>query len=354
MENDRYQRLIVLMLGLLTVFIAGVVLYQLRSILLPFVIAVLLSNIFEPVVVALKRRGVPTAISLLVVLLTFALVLFLVALVVYSSIDTLTQQLPVYEARLRSLIGQAVSSLSGLAVVLNIDVKELDWSSAVQFSSLTSALTSGVGSFINMLTNLFLILLFMLFILAGSGELEGKIRAAFHPRRATQITTVLKSINERVRQYLVTKTVISTATALVALVILLLLGIDFPFVWAVLTFLLNFVPNIGSIIAVLLPFLLSLLQFGFGGTSLLLLLLLGSTQMIIGNVIEPRLMAFRLNLSTLFVLVSLIFWGWLWGVWGMILAIPIMASIKIVFEQIEWLRPYAILMGRHIRREPSG
>lgn len=348
MENERHQRLIVAMLGLLTVFITGVVLHQLRTILLPFVIAILLSNIFDPVVVALKRRGVPMAVSLIVVLLSFALVLFLVALVVYTSVDTLVQQLPLYEARLRGLILEIVSAFSNLAVMMDINVQELDWSSAVQISSLTGALTSGVGSFINILTNLFLILLFMMFILAGSGELESKIRTAFPARRATQITGLLKNIEERVRQYLVTKTAISAATALVSLAVLLALGIDFPFVWAVLTFLLNFIPNIGSIIAVLLPFLLSMLQFGFGGTSILLLGLLGTTQMVIGNIVEPRLMAFRLNLSTLFVLVSLIFWGWLWGVWGMILAIPIMASVKIVFEHLESLRPYALLMGRAV------
>lgn len=342
-----------ILLGVLVVFVVGVTLHLLRTVLLPFVIAILLSNIFEPVVMWLKKKSIPTAVSLIIVLLTFALVLFLFSLVIYTSADAFVQQLPKYQQRLTGLINSAASTFERWAQIYELRVKHIDWGSMIQFSSVTTALTSGVGSFIDFVTYIVIILLFMLFILAGSGELITKIQKAFPARQARRIGTILLNIETRVRQYLLTKTLISAATGFLTFLILLILGVDFPLIWGILTFLLNFIPNIGSIIAVIFPFLLSLLQFETSTTPILVALLLGTTQLVMGNVVEPRLMAFRLDLSPLFVLVSLIFWGWLWGVWGMILAVPIMASVKIVLENIEPLRPLALLMGRLTSIESS-
>jgi predicted PurR-regulated permease PerM len=128
-------------------------------------------------------------------------------------------------------------------------------------------------------------------------------------------------------------------------VILLIFGVDFALLWGFLAFLLNFIPNIGSIVAVILPILIALLQFDSASTALILLVLLMTTQMIMGNVIEPKMMSFSLDLSPLLVLVALIFWGWIWGIWGMILAVPIMSILKIVFENVEALKPIGIVMS---------
>jgi predicted PurR-regulated permease PerM len=122
------------------------------------------------------------------------------------------------------------------------------------------------------------------------------------------------------------------------------LDVDFPLIWGLLAFVLNYIPNIGSVIAVLFPFFLSLLQFDSLTVPLLVLLLLGGIQMLMGNVVEPRIMAYSLNLSPLLILVSLIFWGWLWGLLGMMLAVPLTATVKIITENIEPLRPLSMLM----------
>jgi len=339
-----------ILLGIVAVFVTGVILLELKSVLLPFVIAVLLSIIFSPMVVALKKRGIPTALSLLVVLLAFALVLFLVALLIYSSTESFINEVPKYERKLTALGDSLVHSVNRLAADLDIDLESIEWSQAFQLSSFTAALTSGVGTFLNFLTNLFLILLFMLFILAGSGDLGNKIREAFPPHQAAQMARVIQNIENRVRQYLLTKTLISAGTGIVTFLILWITGVDFPLVWGFLTFLLNFIPNIGSIIAVIFPVTLAFLQFDTAGPPLLVLILLSVVQTTLGNILEPKLMAFRLNLSALFVLVSLIFWGWLWGVWGMILAVPVMATVKIVFENVKSLQPLSVLMGGSIEQ----
>ncbi|MBT6581126.1 MAG: AI-2E family transporter, partial [Bacteroidetes Order II. Incertae sedis bacterium] len=210
--------------------------------------------------------------------------------------------------------------------------------------SIASVLTTGLGSFISFVTTTFLVLLFMLFMLASSGEMAKKVSVAFSPHYSERISSVLKVVDSHVRQYLVTKTLISLGTGFLTWAVLLVLGVDFPLVFGFIAFVLNFIPNIGSTISVLFPFALSLLQFESLFVPLFVILGLGGTQMTMGNVVEPRILGYSLNISPLLILVCLIFWGWLWGIWGMVLAVPITATIKIVFENMPAFRPLAFLM----------
>ena len=346
MKNNN---LLAVILGLIAVFVIGVVLLELKTVLLPFAISLLLSIIFKPVVLRLKKGRVPMAISLFGVLLIFFLVLFLLGWVVFSSTETLVETLPSYEAKISAFMFNIQASVLALAERFDIQVTDFRWTDAIEFSSITSVLTTGVGSFIKFLSTTFLILLFMLFILAGAGDLAGKVRMAFPEAQANRIGDVVATIDTRVRQYLVTKTLISLGTGLLTFLFLLALGVDFPLIWGLLAFVLNYIPNVGSVIAVLFPFFLSLLQFDTLVAPMFVLILLGGIQMLMGNVIEPRIMAFSLNLSPLLILVSLIFWGWLWGVLGMMLAVPLTATIKIITENIEPLKPLSVLMSGVIK-----
>ncbi len=339
---------IVVLLGIVAVFVLGVILQELRSVLLPFSVAMLLSIIFRPVVFFLKARRIPTVFSLLVVLLSLTLVLVLFGMLVFSSARSFTDALPRYQQRIEEVVDNAKESLEQLAEPLEIDVQNL-MGDLIQVSTVTAALSSGVGSFFSFLGNIFLVILFMLFILAGTGDLDSKVEVAFSPEVAERIATVVRNISAQVRQYLVTKTLISAATGFLIFLILWILGVDFPLLWGFLAFLLNYIPNIGSLLSVFLPFLLSLLQFDTLTRPILALVLMETVQIVMGNVIEPRMMAFSLNLSPLLVLVSLIFWGSLWGIVGMVLAVPLTATVKIFLENIEPLRPVAVLMGGEIK-----
>lgn len=342
MKNNN---LLAVILGLIAVFVIGVVLLELKTVLLPFAISLLLSIIFKPVVLRLKKGRVPMAISLFGVLMIFFLVLFLLGWVVFSSTEALVETLPSYEAKISAFMFNIQASVLALAERFDIQVTDFRWTDAIEFSSITSVLTTGVGSFIKFLSTTFLILLFMLFILAGAGDLAGKVRMAFPEAQANRIGDVVATIDTKVRQYLVTKTLISLGTGLLTFLFLLALGVDFPLIWGLLAFVLNYIPNVGSVIAVLFPFFLSLLQFDTLVAPMVVLIILGGIQMLMGNVIEPRIMAFSLNLSPLLILVSLIFWGWLWGVLGMMLAVPLTATIKIITENIEPLKPLSVLMS---------
>ena len=342
MRNDN---LIVLLLGVIVVFFIGVVLYELRVVLLPFMIALLLSIIFKPIVVFFKRKRFPLAVGLVVVLIAFAAFTFLLGLALYSSFGPFLEALPRYQVRFEHLFSGLDRTIEAVLLRLNVPRESFNWQSIIDLSSVSSAMTAGLGTFISFVSNTVLVLLFMLFILADTGGLSTKVKRAFPERYAHRIADVIENIDLQVRQYLITKTAISLATGTLTWFILFLLGVDFALIWGFIAFLLNFIPNIGSIIAVFFPFILSLLQFDDATHPALVLTLLGAVQVTMGNMIEPRIMAFRLNLSPLLVLVSLIFWGWLWGIWGMILAVPLTATIKIFFENIEPLSPLAVLMS---------
>ncbi|HWP81706.1 MAG TPA: AI-2E family transporter [Bacteroidota bacterium] len=345
MSEPQYTNPLLILIGVLVVLAVGIVLHEMQSILLPFVISVFLSIIFGPLVVSLKSRNVPMVISLGLVLLSMALVLLLFSLILYSSTESFLREFPKYERRLNLLVTGIFEKLANTATDIGFNVEEIRWHEALQLSSITSAITSGVGTLINIFSNITLILLFMMFMLAGSGELGAKVKSAFPARQANQFSTIISNIETQVRQYLVTKTLVSAGTGAMAFLILWITGVDFALVWGFLSFLLNFIPNIGSIFAIAMPVTVSFLQFDTMTRPILVLILLAVMQTLMGNVLEPKLMAFRLNMSPLVVLVSLIFWGWLWGVWGMILAVPIMATMKIVFENITALKPLAILMS---------
>ncbi|GIV62515.1 MAG: UPF0118 membrane protein [Rhodothermaceae bacterium] len=335
----------IILLSLIVVFLFGVVLHQLRAVLLPFVIALLLSMIFKPIVVQLQKRRVPMAVSLLVVVLTFAAFLFLLGLALYSSVDPFIEQLPFYQARLDRVLRDMVLQAEGILLRLGMTPEQIIWRNIIDLNAIAPFLTTGVGTFISFISNAVLVLLFMLFILAGSGGLSKKVRVAFPDAYASRIAQVIVNVDRQVRQYLITKTLISLATGALTWLVLLVLGVDFPLIWGFIAFLLNYIPNIGSMIAVLFPLVWSFLQFDALTVPLLVLLLLGSVQMTMGNVIEPKIMAFSLNLSPLLILMSLIFWGWLWGIWGMILAMPLTGAVKIFFENVEPLAPLSVLMS---------
>jgi len=218
---------------------------------------------------------------------------------------------------------------------------EFDWAGKIG-----SGLVALSGSFVSLASNMGMILIFLVFMLIGKPYSQRKIEQAFEGRRAEQITEVTGSITGQISRYLSIKLMISAITALLVWVVLVAMKVDFPVTWAVFTFLLNFIPTVGSAIATVPPVLVALVQFypSFWPAIIVLILLL-LIQQTMGSFIEPKLMGDSLNLSPVVILLSLVFWGWLWGITGALLSVPIAAAIKIVCENIEALKPISVLMG---------
>lgn len=200
------------------------------------------------------------------------------------------------------------------------------------------------------------ILIYTAFIVWERRTLPLKIAAlAKNPKQQQRIERTLIVIGERIRRYLAIKTMSSTLVATISYVIMRIIGIDFAVFWAVLTFLLNFIPYIGSIVAVAFPITLTLVQPGIEDplpTFVASLISLTAAQQMVGSFIEPRWMGTTLNLSPLFILLSLAIWGSIWGVVGMLISIPIMVIALIIFSQFEPTRPIAVVLSQSGNVEP--
>ena len=343
------SRGITLPLTAIALVIAGAALHQLRPVMLPFVVALFLSNIFRPLVVFLRNRHVPMAIALLFVMILVGAVLLMVTLVAISSVQSLITALPRYEARWNDTILPGIERLlAGAPQNIQDQIKDLKWSNIVQVSVILGVIYAGAGGFISVLSGLALILLFMLFILAGHGLFERKIRAAY-PTHADNLTDIIRKIDAKTERYFITVTLMNLVSGIIATVILSAFGVDLALLWGLITFLVCFIPTIGSIFALALPILIAFLQFGTLGTPVAVTVTLVAVEFLWGSVLSPRIMGSTLDLSPLLVLLGLIFWGWVWGPWGMIFSVPIMSMIKIVFELVPATKPIGILMGAKVK-----
>ncbi|MFC1502587.1 AI-2E family transporter [bacterium] len=332
------SRLTTLLLGILVVIAAGFVLHLLQSIFKPLLLAIFLSFLFEPMVQFFMRLKFPKFLAFSISLILVFVVLYLIGLMVFASISAFTEEFPKYEPKF-------VSLYKSVTTALNIPAEQLQWKDIWNTLSIPSFLSSVAGPFIGFITDLFLILLFTIYIVLGKSDFISKISKAFTKNRAEQINTIYKNINKGMQKYLVTKTLISLLTGAIAFIILSLFRVEFAFIWGLLTFLLNFIPNIGSVIATVPPIFVAFFQFGTIFPTLWIALLLMTTQMSIGNFIEPRIVGKRLHLSPLVVILSLIFWGFIWGPVGMVIAVPISCALQIVCANIENLKPVSVFLG---------
>ena len=350
MSAMRDTKLILILLGVLVFFAVGFVLHIMEPVLVPFVVAVFLSRIFSPLVASLRRRRVPAALAILLVLILVSIVILIFSSVLYSSAQSFTEAMPKYQARLKGLLAESSSWLAASFPWLQSQIQHYQWEKAVEVSSVTGIVAGMVGSFLVLFNDAFLVLLFLVFLLSGSEAFPEKLRRAFAATHAERLGTVMRDIEEEIRRYLMMKTVFNLILGMAVAVLFAAFGVDFPLFWGLVTFLAHYIPNLGAVLSVGLPAIFLFLQFS-PGMALLISLLNAGVQFAAGNVVEPRVMGESLNLSTLLVLLSLIFWGWLWGPWGMVLAVPMTSTIKIICEHVGPLRPLAVLMSGTLEPE---
>ncbi|MEJ2636537.1 MAG: AI-2E family transporter [Calditrichia bacterium] len=344
----RENRLIIILLGILSVIAVGIVLYQIRSIVLPFALAVFIGYILNPMIQFFEDRHVPSVLAIILALIITFLLLNLFGVLIYTSIKSFAADFPQYEQRLYGLLDRILAFLNIPRDLFNTEMGakgRLQWLQSIQDLSLNKLVLTTLSSMLNFMSNTFLVLLFLLFILIGRNQLIIKVQLAFKTDTATRIANMLKNINKQIQRYLIAKSLISLATGLLYGIVLSIFGVEFALIWGILAFMLNFIPNIGSIIATILPLSIALIQFPSLTTVIWLAIILVSIQIIIGNFLDPRIVGRSVNLSPLVVLFSLMFWGWLWGIIGMFLAVPISVIIKIVFENTNSLRFLSVMMS---------
>lgn len=303
----------------------------------PFLLAVFLAILFSPPLFWLQRQGVPNALAVSIILLGFLVIAFLLMVFVGRSLNTLSQQLPVYQERLATMMTQFFAWLTSLG----LDMTKLPLADYVTPRKVISLAYFGLSVFKGLFTNMFLIFLTVLFILIEAAGFPQKLQAAFPDPEKT--LGHFKAMTESVNQYMGVKAIFSVATGVSIWGLLALIGVDFAATWGLLAFFLNFIPSIGSIIAAVPAIILALIQLGLPSA---LLALLGYlvVNVLFGNLLEPRFMGRRLGLSTLVVFLSLLFWGWVLGPIGMVLSVPLTMIAKIALAANEDTRWIAVLL----------
>jgi AI-2 transport protein TqsA len=317
-----------------------------KAIIVPFLLAAFISVISSPPLFWLRERKVPTAIALLIVMFAILFFLLLIAGLVASSITDFSAKLPLYEARLTEQTDAAL----GLLRRAHVDVGRLELDKIFNAAAIMQFVAMLLNQLVGMLTNGVLILLTVIFMLLEASSIPTKLNAIFRKPEAS--LKRIKYFIGTVNRYMAIQTVISLATGACVAIFLTIMGVDYAVLWGVLAFLLNYIPNIGSIMAAVPPILLTIIQLGLGralGVAIGYLVI----NMSIGNVISPRLMGRGLGLSTLVVFLSLIFWGWILGPVGMLLSVPLTMTVKIALESSEDTRWLAILLGSEEVSEPK-
>jgi len=324
------------MAAALVIVIAGI--RMASPILVPFLLSLFIAIISGPPLSWLHRKGVPRGLALLIVIAAVIAIELIVAVLVGTSIEDFSRSLPVYQARLEEQMTALLAWLGGLGIHVSGRgiLEAFDPGAAM---NLVARLLTGLGG---AFTNAFLILILTIFILFEATTIPAKVRAtSADPDRSLE--TIDKFVST-IQRYMALKTVVSLATGVAVAVWLAILGVDYPMLWGFLAFLLNYIPNIGSILAAVPAVLLALLQLG-GKTALLAGLGYLVVNTVIGNVVEPRIMGRGLGLSTLVVFLSLVFWGWVLGTVGMLLSVPLTMAIKVGLDSSEDTRWIAVLMG---------
>jgi AI-2 transport protein TqsA len=309
------------------------------SILVPFFLAVFIAVICTPPLFWLQRKGVPKALALVLILGAILLVGLFFMVLLAPSLNNFLTSLPGYQERLSTHIATLISWLREKGV--NIPVEEVPRLHPGWVMSFAGEIFSALSS---VLTNTILLLLTVVFILLEAADFPKKLRVVL--KKPERSLSTMEKFSRSAKRYLVIKTVISAAIGIVIWLWLLILGVDYPVLWGTLSFLLNYVPNIGSIIAALPVALLALVQLGVG-SALLTILGFFVVHMVVGNIIEPKLTGKGMSLSTLVVFLSLVFWGWILGPIGMILSVPMTSLAKIALESHENTRQLALLLGSY-------
>ena len=310
-----------------------------KVILVPFLIAVFLALITVRPMLWLQQKRVPSILAALLIVSMIMLILAVVGAILGTSIADFTASIPGYQARLDTIVDGAVKfiakNIQGDASIESLgDMIDPGWAMGLAATILNSLK--------DVLTNTFLIFFTMIFILLEASSGQTKFEAAFG--RSESSLERPQMFLQNLGRYLGIKTIVSMATGLCAGVLTWSFGVDFPLLWAMLAFLLNYIPTIGSIIAAVPAVLLALVQLGPGEAGATAIGF-AAINVIFGNFIEPRLMGYGVGISPLIVFVGLVFWGWVFGPVGMLLSVPLTMTLKLALESDERTRWVAVLIG---------
>lgn len=337
-------RAVVFLLVFICCIIAGAVLKIASAIILPFMIAALLALVLFPLIKWLDKLHFPHFLSIFLTILIFIASVILFGMILFTSGRMIVTQLPNYEYRFIEIYdeiarlfrlpndeGQSVWQNLWDQAAIRVFVRDL----TISFSNYVFRFVSSAG----------IVIIFVIFILLEVSFFGKKLEVAFE-KRSERINKMGRDIMTQVTRYLTAKFFISLANGVIFAVSFHFVGLEFAVVWGVVQFLLNFIPNLGSIAAGVAISLFALVQFWPDPVPIIIIvaIILG-VNLILSNIFDPKIIGEHVGISPLMILVSLLLWGWIWGFAGMVLAVPMTSIIKIVCENIPMMEPAAIMIG---------
>lgn len=340
-------------LGVLMTLAVLAVLKMSKDVMIPLVLSFFCFLLFSPLLRRLDKLHVPRIISVIFVMALLLFIFVAATWFVIMTVDTLAQLVPFYADKVISLdrlLSARISSFVELPADTSfLSLLPVNWSSLA-----ISSLTSISNKFLSITKVAIFVYIFFLFLLLERQSVIPKMLAAVPRNKGMKVAVMFERITRQISKYLLLKTVISALTGVLFYLTALVTGLDLPVLWAVLAFIFNFIPSIGSVIISTLVIFMALVQFAPVWTNVFYVAVLAiSTQMILGNIIDPRLQGGQLNLSPFIILVSLSVWGFIWGIPGMFIAVPLTSVLQILCANVKSLRPVAILIssGKSYQRE---
>ena len=337
MNLNRAASGMVLAIAIVIILIYG------KDLMIPFAFAVLIWFLVSKVRSVLEKipfvkKRLPAWVRSLITSIFIFSILGFVGTILTKSINRLADSYKDYETNVSIMTDRINNTFQiNIANVLGDFMTDFDFGSILE--SIFSSLSGLLG-------NAFMIVIYLLFVFLEANSFQDKIRAVCKTdEQYESVRKMLDKMEASITNYIGLKTLVSILTGLLSYFVLLIIGIDSPVFWAFLIFLLNYIPTIGSLVGTLFPAFFSLLQFGEFQPFFLVLIFVGLIQVLIGNVLEPRLMGNSLNISALVTILALSFWGAIWGITGMFLSVPITVMLVIVFAQFPDTRPLAIMLS---------
>ncbi|MCF6340253.1 MAG: AI-2E family transporter [Sulfurimonas sp.] len=307
------------------------------EIIVPFLLSLFIAIILSPSYNFFNKKGLPNFLSLTIVIIIFIVFILLVAKLIGSSAQEFSSNIDFYNQQLISIF----TTFTAYVTKIGIEIPFEDISNIINIKQIMNFSTTLIKSIGSLLANGFVILLTVIFMILESKYFIKKLE--YVSLKSLSVSHAGEIMNQ-IKEYMVLKALISLLTGFIIWIVLTLVGTDYAFLWATLAFLLNFIPNIGSIIAAVPAVLLTLIQLG-GMSALIVGITYMIVNIVIGSIIEPKIMGKGLGLSTLVVFLSLIFWGWLFGMIGMLLSIPLTIMAKIIFNANENTKWIAVFLG---------
>lgn len=341
MEKSSSLTRILVATASIVVILAGIKLSV--EIVIPFLLSLFIAIICSPIIKFMTDRKVPLGLAITILFILFLLIFFFLAGLINSTVKEFTDSIPQYKV----LLSERINTLAQMTEKWNIPISISKEQALEQFdpSVIMNFVSRLLLSFSGVLTNIFVLLLVVVFMLFEAPTAKHKLSIALQAETDSQDEeNQINRILQGVIRYLGVKTIISLLTGLCIWILLEMASVQYAVLWAILSFLFNYIPNIGSIIAGIPIVVQALLLNGFSvglGVSAGII----AINMIIGNILEPRMMGRTLGLSTLVVFLSLLFWGWLLGTVGMLLSVPLTMALKIALESSPKTIRYAGLLG---------